>query len=66
MTTTDKVSITALAVGLVFVISGMALAFADNPAGIWVMVAGVVLFAGVKFTQNFIVVRRALRKNRLQ
>jgi len=64
MTTTDKVSITALAVGLVFAITGMVLAFSGNQAGIWVLVAGVVLFAAVKVTQNFLLARRAIRRNR--
>ena len=66
MTTTDKVSITALAVGLLFAITGMILAFTGSPAGIWVLVTGVALFAVVKLTQNFLLVRRAVRRNKLQ
>jgi len=66
MTTTDKVSITALAVGLVFAITGMVLAFSGNPAGIWVLVTGVALFAVVKLAQNLLLARRAFRRNRPQ
>ncbi|MGV8884944.1 MAG: hypothetical protein ACOH1T_05065 [Microbacteriaceae bacterium] len=65
MTTSERVSITALAVGLIFAIAGMIMAVNGNGAGIWVLVTGVGLFGVVKIAQNIILIRRALRKNRL-
>ena len=64
MTANERISIIALAVGFVFAITGMTMAFSGNDAGIWVLVTGVALFGVVKVVQNVVIVRRALRKNR--
>ena len=64
MTANERISIIALAVGFVFAITGMIMAFSGNDAGIWVLVTGVALFGVVKVVQNVVIVRRALRKNR--
>ena len=64
MTANERISIIALAVGFVFAITGMIMAFSGNNAGIWVLVTGVALFGVVKVVQNVVIVRRALRKNR--
>lgn len=66
MSRTDLVSIIALVVGVALSLTGIILATSGSPAGIWVLVAGVVLFGVVKFSINAAQLRRARRASRLK
>lgn len=66
MSRSDLVSIIALVVGVVLSLTGILLAANGSPAGIWVLVAGVLLFGVVKFSINAAQLRRARRANTLK
>jgi len=61
MSRSDLYSLVALGVGIVLSLTGIILATNGSPAGIWVLVAGVVLFGVVKFSINAAQLRRARR-----
>jgi hypothetical protein len=64
MSRTDLVSIIALVVGVALSLTGILLATNGSPAGIWVLIAGVLLFGVVKFSINAAQLRRARRSMR--
>jgi hypothetical protein len=64
MSRSDLVSIIALVVGVALSLTGIILATNGSPAGIWILVAGVLLFGVVKFSINAAQLRRARRANR--
>ena len=66
MSRSDLVSIIALVVGVALSLTGIILATNGSPAGIWVLVAGVLLFGVVKFSINAAQLRRARRASRLK
>ena len=66
MSRTDLASIIALAAGAILALTGIILATNGSPAGIWVLVAGVVLFGVVKFSINAAQLRRARRASKLK
>jgi len=66
MSRSDLVSIIALVVGVALSLTGIILATSGSPAGIWVLVAGVLLFGVVKFSINAAQLRRARRASRLK
>ena len=61
MTRSDLYSLIALGVGIVLSLTGIILATSGSPAGIWVLISGVVLFGVVKFSINAAQLRRARR-----
>lgn len=65
MNRSDLVSIIALVVGVALSLTGIILATNGSPAGIWVLIAGVLLFGVVKFSINAAQLRRARRASRL-
>jgi hypothetical protein len=65
MTRSELISIIALGVGVVLALTGVILAANGSPAGIWVLVAGVVFFGAVKLSFNIASIRRARRIGRL-
>ena len=66
MSRSDLVSIIALVVGIALSLTGIILATNGSPAGIWVLIAGVLLFGVVKFSINAAQLRRARRASRLK
>jgi len=66
MSRSDLVSIIALVVGVALSLTGIILATNGSPAGIWVLIAGVLLFGVVKFSINAAQLRRARRASRLK
>lgn len=66
MSRSDLISIIALVVGVALSLTGIILATNGSPAGIWVLIAGVLLFGVVKFSINAAQLRRARRASRLK